>query len=311
MLPSIGLTLPLELSIYLFLVATMFSMGLGLTMRKIAEPFQHNHRLIGMTLFINLIIIPLAGIAVVWLLPMDMNVAAGLLIVACAPGSTIGPKLAEFSKSNVSLAISIMFFLSVLAIFTTPVTLTLILPGAITEQIDFISVMMTLVILIFLPMVAGMATNSYFRAFADRIRKNVFIFSNLTIVIFGILFIWVQVTGEVRFVDSFFTVGVNATLAVLILVAFSMLAGYVLGGPDKSDRQMLATSSANRNLGVSLLVGASALTGHEEAFLIIIVYAIVQTLVSGLIAVKWGQKVRKIERQKRKEMKLNGEMNGK
>ena len=171
--------------------------------------------------------------------------------------------------------------------------------------------MMTLVILIFLPMVAGMATNSYFRAFADRIRKNVFIFSNLTIVIFGILFIWVQVTGEVRFVDSFFTVGVNATLAVLILVAFSMLAGYVLGGPDKFDRQMLATSSANRNLGVSLLVGASALTGHEEAFLIIIVYAIVQTLVSGLIAVKWGQKVRKTERQKRNEMKLNGEMSGK
>ncbi|MDE4908540.1 hypothetical protein L0665_07965 [Methanogenium marinum] len=307
MLPAIGLTLPLELSIYLFLVATMFSMGLSLTMRKIVEPLQHHRRLMGIALFINLILIPLAGIAVVRLLPMDINVAAGLLIVACAPGSTIGPKLAEFSKSSISLAISIMFFLSVLAIFTTPVTLTLILPGAITEQIDFYSVMTTLVILIFLPMVAGMAITSRCRNFADRIRKNVFLFANLTIVIFGILFIWVQVTGEVRFVDSFYSVGINATLAVLILVAFSMLGGYLLGGPDKSNRQMLATSSANRNLGISLLVGASALAGHGEAFLIIIVYAIVQTLVSGLIAVKWGQKVRKEERRKRKEMKLNGE----
>ena len=307
MLLDIGLTLPLELSIYLFLVATMFSMGLSLTMRKIAEPLHHHRLLIGLALFINLILIPLAGIAVVWLLPMDVNVAAGLLIVACAPGSTIGPKLAEFSKGDVSLAISIMFFLSVLAIVTTPATLTLILPGAITEQIDFFSVMTTLVILIFLPMVAGMAINSRCRGFADRIRKNVFLFSNLTIVIFGIIFFWVQVTGEVRFVDSFFTVGINATLAVLILVAFSMLAGYLLGGPDKANRQVLATSSANRNLGVSLLVGASALAGHGEAFLIIIVYAIVQTLVSGLIAVKWGQKVRREQRRKRKEMKINEE----
>lgn len=167
MLPAIGLTLPLELSIYLFLVATMFSMGgLGLTARRIEAPLRH-HRLIGLAFVINLILIPLAGIVVVRLLPMDMDVAAGLLIVACAPGSTIGPKLAEFSKGDISLAIRIMFYLSVLAIFTTPVTLTLILPGTITEQIDFFSVMTTLVILIFLPMVAGLAINSRFPAGAD------------------------------------------------------------------------------------------------------------------------------------------------
>ncbi len=244
-------------------------------------------------IFINLILIPLAGIVVVRILPMEIGVAAGLLIIACSPGSTIGPKLAEFSRGNVSLAISIMFFLSVLAIFTTPVTLTLILPGAITEQIDFVSVMTTLVTLIFLPMAAGMTINSRFRACANKIRKPVFVFSNLTIVIFGIIFIWVQVTGEVRFIDSFYSVGIAATAAVFILVAFSMVVGYLLGGPEKYNRQMIATSSANRNLGVSLLVGASALAGYGEAFLIIIVYAIVQTLVSGLIAVKWGQKVRK------------------
>ncbi|KAF1077965.1 bile acid:sodium symporter family protein [Methanogenium sp. MK-MG] len=293
MLSTIGLTLPLELSIYLFLVATMFSMGLGLTTRGIAAPLQH-HRLIGLAFFINLILIPLAGIAVVRLIPMDMDVATGLLIIACAPGSTIGPKLAEFSKGDVSLAIRIMFYLSVLAIFTTPITLTFILPGAITEQIDFFSVMTTLVILIFLPMVAGLTINSRFLAFANRIRRQVFIISNLTIVIFGIIFIWVQVTGEVRFIDSFFSVGIAATAAVFILVAFSMLTGYLLGGPEKQNRQVLATSSANRNLGVSLLVGASALAGHGEAFLIIIVYAIVQTLVSGLIAVKWGREERKV-----------------
>lgn len=212
------------------------------------------------------------------------------------------PKLAEFSRGDVSLAISIMFFLSVLAIFTTPITLTLILPGAITEQIDFFSVMTTLVILIFLPMVAGLAINSRWRSFADRIRDRAFLLSNLTIVIFGIIFIWVQVTGEVRFIDSFFAVGITATAAVFILVAFSMCIGYLLGGPEKHNRQVIATSTTNRNLGVSLLVGASALASHGEAFLIIIVYAIVQTLISGLIAVKWGQKVRRKEKRERKEM---------
>lgn len=288
MFSSIGLTLPLELSIYLFLVATMFSMGLGLSIKKITEPLHHR-RLMGVAFFLNLVVIPLAGIAVVSFIPMDMGVAAGILIIACAPGSTIGPKLAEFSRGDVSLAISIMFFLSVLAIVTTPLTLTLILPGAITEQIDFVSVMTTLVILIFLPMVAGMAINSRWHSFADRIRDRAFLFSNLTIVIFGIIFIWVQVTGEVRFIDSFFAVGIAATVAVFLLVAFSMGIGYLLGGPEKHNREVIATSTTNRNLGVSLLVGASALAGHGEAFLIIIVYAIVQTVISGVIAIKWGR----------------------
>ncbi len=46
MLPTIGLTLPLELSIYLFLVATMFSMGLGLTMHEIVAPLRHRRLIV-------------------------------------------------------------------------------------------------------------------------------------------------------------------------------------------------------------------------------------------------------------------------
>ncbi len=296
MLPDVGLTLPLEISIYLFLVLTMFSMGLALTTRRIVEPLRER-RLVGTAFLINLLLIPVAAILIVRLLPMDAAVAAGILIVACAPGSTIGPKLAEFSKGNISLAISLMFFLSVLAIFTTPATLTLILPGAIVEQVDFVDVMTTLTIFIMVPMMAGLAINTWAESFADKIRRGAFLLSNLSIVLVGIIFLSVQITGEVRFYDMFLKVGITAVLAVLLIVAASMLLGYFLAGPDRGNRQVLATSSANRNLGVSLLVGASALAAYGEAFIIIIVYAIVQTIVSGLIAVKWGQ----IERRRRKQ----------
>ena len=301
MLPDVGLSLPLEISIYLFLVLTMFSMGIALTTRRIAEPL-HQRRLVGTAFLVNLLLIPLTAILVVRLLPMDAAVAAGILIVACAPGSTIGPKLAEFSKGNISLAISIMFFLSVLAIFTTPATLTLILPGAIVEQVDFVDVMTTLTIFIMVPMMAGLAINTWAESFADTIRRGAFLLSNLSIVLVGIIFITVQITGEVRFYDMFLKVGISALLAVLLIVGASMLLGYFLAGPDRENRQVLATSSANRNLGVSLLVGASALAAYGEAFIIIIVYAIVQTIVSGLIAVKWGR----IERRRRRREEAAG-----
>jgi BASS family bile acid:Na+ symporter len=305
MLPDVGLTLPLEISIYLFLVLTMFSMGLALTTRRIVEPLRER-RLVGTAFLINLLLIPIAAILIVRLLPMDAAVAAGILIVACAPGSTIGPKLAEFAKGNISLAISIMFFLSVLAIFTTPATLTIILPGAIVEQVDFVDVMTTLTIFIMVPMMAGLAINTWAEPFADRIRRGAFLLSNLSIVLVGIIFITVQITGEVRFYDMFLKVGLTALLAVLLIVAVSMLLGYFLAGPDRENRQVLATSSANRNLGVSLLVGASALAAHGEAFIIIIVYAIVQTIVSGLIAVKWGR----IEKKRRRREAAGEEAGG-
>jgi len=296
MLPDVGLTLPLELSIYLFLVLTMFSMGLALTPSRIVDSL-HQRRLVGIALLINLLLIPLAAILVVRVVPMDPAVAAGILIVACAPGSTIGPKLAEFSKGNISLAIHLMFFLSVLAIFTTPATLLLILPGAITGQVDFGDVMTTLVIFILVPMMAGLAINTWREAFADKIRHGAFLLSNLSIVLFGIIFIAVQVTGEVRFYAMFVKVGITAVLATVLIVTLSMLLGWCLGGPERRDRHVLATSSANRNLGVSLLVGASALAAYGEAFVIIIVYAIVQTLVAGLLAVQWGR----MEKKRRRE----------
>ncbi len=296
MLPDIGLTLPLEISIYLFLVLTMFSIGLALTARRIVESLQ-KRRLVGTAFLINLLLIPIAAILFVRIFPMDPAMTAGILIVACAPGSTIGPKLAEFSKGNISLAISLMFLLSVLAIFTTPLTLTLILPGAITEQIDFAEVMTTLTVFIMIPMMTGLAINTWAESFANKIRQGAFLLSNLSIVLFGIIFITVQITGEVRFLDMFVKVGINAVLVTVLIVALSMLLGWYLGGPEIRNRQVIATSSANRNLGVSLLIGASLLAAYSEVFIIIIVYAIVQTVVSGLIAVKWGQ----LERRRRKQ----------
>ena len=42
--------------------------------------------------------------------------------------------------------------------------------------------------------------------------------------------------------------------AMLILILVSMLIGWVLGGPDKNDRRVLATGTSMRNAAICLLI---------------------------------------------------------
>jgi BASS family bile acid:Na+ symporter len=41
---------------------------------------------------------------------------------------------------------------------------------------------------------------------------------------------------------------------MLILILVSMLIGWVLGGPDKNDRRVLATGTSMRNAAICLLI---------------------------------------------------------
>ena len=69
------------LSVLVFVISSMLSMGLSLTIKQIVEPLK-NTRLVILALAANFILVPLVAYLITLVLPLDDSVEIGLILSA-------------------------------------------------------------------------------------------------------------------------------------------------------------------------------------------------------------------------------------
>ena len=108
----------------LALAFIMFSLGLGLTqkdfLRIIKKPKEF---LLG--ILSQVIILPIVGLILVLLIPMPIEIAIGVMIIAAAPGGVTSNVLTSFAKGDVALSISLTAIISILSVVSIPIVLSL------------------------------------------------------------------------------------------------------------------------------------------------------------------------------------------
>ena len=90
-----------QLSVLVFVVSSMLSMGLSLTMGQIVEPLK-NRRLVIMALVANFILVPALAYIITIILPLDESIKIGLILLSTAAGAPFLPKLVEMAKGNLA-----------------------------------------------------------------------------------------------------------------------------------------------------------------------------------------------------------------
>jgi predicted Na+-dependent transporter len=131
-----------------FVVTSMFSMGLGLTVPQIMGPLR-NVRLVIMALVANFVLVPLVAFGLTRVIPLGQDLQIGLLLLGTAAGAPFLPKLAQIAKANVAFAVGMMALLVVYL----PIVLPLLLPGV---QVDAASIAITLILQILVPLALGL-----------------------------------------------------------------------------------------------------------------------------------------------------------
>ena len=106
----------------------MFGMGLNLTIRQISEPFRST-RLVLSALAANFVLVPLSAYLITKTITMDRSLAIGLLLLGTASGAPLFPKLVEFARGNVALAIGLMALLMAVTIAYMPLGVAGVFPG--------------------------------------------------------------------------------------------------------------------------------------------------------------------------------------
>jgi BASS family bile acid:Na+ symporter len=251
-----------------FVVSSMLAMGAALTVSQIFDPLR-NARLVVLALVANFVLMPLGAFALAKVLWLDEPLGVGLLLLGCAAGAPFLPKLAQLAKGNLPFGVGAMVLLMVITVAYLPIVLPLLLPGV---TVNPVKIAQSLVLLMLLPLAIGLFVKARYDATAARVKPALDWLSNVSLILLMVL---ITVVNFDKVLQVFGTRGI---LAGLLFIALGFCIGWLLGGPGKDTRTVLALATAQRNIAAALVVGSQSF-GDPKVVVMVIVVAIVGLII--------------------------------
>jgi len=244
-----------------FVVSSMLAVGVSLTVGQIMAPLR-NGKLVSLALLANFVLMPLSALVIARLLRLDEPLGIALLLLGTAAGAPFLPKLAGIAKSNLAFAVGLMVLLMVLTVGYMPLVLPLLLKGV---SIDATKIARSLVLLMLLPLGAGLLLKARFCYVADRIRTPLNRISSLSL---ALLIVLLLVTNTQSVVGLFGTRGILAS--ILFLLGGTGI-GWLLGGPAFGTKGVLALGTAQRNIAAALVVEGKNFDDPNVVVMVVVV----------------------------------------
>jgi predicted Na+-dependent transporter len=240
--------------VLVFLVTSMISIGMQTRVSDLRSLVATRGFLVR-TLLANFVVVPIVGMAVVLLLPLQPHVAGALVLLACAPGGLSAIQFTSQVKGSAPLAGATLGLLSLLAVFFSPLIMKAVLPGNVQIVIPYGRALLAFLAFVLLPLLAGMFVLGKAPGAAMRLCKLLALAGLIAFVAFMVL------TGSARQAAAG-EIGMAAVGAMLLFIFVSMAVGWFMGGPTHDSRQILATSTSMRNAALCLAIVESSSPGH-------------------------------------------------
>ena len=243
----------------LALAFIMFTLGLGLTFSDFARVAKMpKNFLIG--LVSQLVFLPLVALIIVFVWPLQPELAIGLILIAAAPGGVTSNILTSFAKGDVALSISLTSVMSLLSVISVPLVLGISM-GLISDNslgsISLTSIAISMFLIVTLPVLLGMIFRASLSYLTKRIEK---IAKILSTALFVLVLIGAILAERQNLVEYFAQTG----LVVLILNILMMTIAYYWAKLFSSGRPQLKAISLEcglQNGTLAIFVGTSVFGG--------------------------------------------------
>ncbi|HRD99550.1 MAG TPA: bile acid:sodium symporter family protein [Rubrivivax sp.] len=175
-------------------LATMvFAVALELRTEDFARVFR-TPRAVMAGLVPQFVLLPVGTWLATLVLDLPPNTEAAMILVACCPGGSLSNVVTHFGRGNTALSVSISAVAALIALLLTPLNFTWMVstnPATAgwlrTLDIDASAIWWSLLALLALPMILGLAVTRRMPVLAERIRKPLANFSLLALLAFIVL----------------------------------------------------------------------------------------------------------------------------
>jgi len=236
-----------RLSVPLFVVSSMATMGLSLTLSQIVEPLR-DRPLVLRSLLANFLLMPLFTLLLIRLLPMERGVAVGLILLSLAAGAPFLPKLVCTARSDRAFSIALMLLLMVGTVFYMPLVLPLVLEGA---SVSPLAIARSLVVSMLIPLLLALWLRAKKPDIAGKTAAPLGVVSNLAL---GLLI----VTVILLHFKNLLRIDIAAWTGILLFLLLGMGLGWWLGGSRREKCIVLSLGTAQRNIAAALIVAAGS-----------------------------------------------------
>lgn len=232
------------LSVLVFVIGSMASMGLSLKLPQIMAPLK-DVKLVLFALLANFVVVPLTAVLITLVIPLDEPLRIGLILLATAAGAPFLPKLAEVAKGSAAFSVGLMVLLMVATIIYLPIVLPLLLGGVEVNPWD---IAQSLVVMMLLPLAIGLLVNGRYAEVAARVQPTFGQASNIAILVLTVLGLVLNFDSMIGLVGSW------GILAGVIFIVIAVAVGYFFGGSDAQFKSVMGLGTGQRNISAALVV---------------------------------------------------------
>jgi len=228
-----------------FFAATMFAMGIVLDSGELQETLHKPGR-IGLGVLTQFTVMPALGFVAALLAPLPPEIALGFIIVACAPGAMASNVIVYLAGGAVAFSVAMTTVATFLSPLLTPLLVELL--GNAFLEIPFWPMMQTILMMVVLPLAAGMIIGNYLGRYLEAARSLAPAVAAIAIVI---ICSYAVAANQERIA----VVGGWVILMVMLLNVCGYLAGWWLArlyGFDATHRLTLSIEIGMQNAGLGV-----------------------------------------------------------
>ena len=216
------------------LAIIMFGLGLGLTKSEFLRVIKRPKDFI-VGFLSQVILLPIIAFGLILIIPMPIEIAMGVMVIAAAPGGVTSNVLTKFANGDVALSVSLTAVVSLLSIFIVPL---IIFNSAnfigieINKEIPMLNIAIKMFFVVTVPVLFGMIVRSLM---TDFIISKTLIIQRLSIILFLIVFISIWVEEWDRIVSFIARAGLVAGILnlVMIFVGYYLAKTFASGVPQR------------------------------------------------------------------------------
>jgi BASS family bile acid:Na+ symporter len=244
-----------------FVISSTMAMGIGHRVGQIIEAL-HDRRFVVLAVLSNFIAMPLGALALANMFQLDEPMKAGLLLLGTAAGAPFLPMLTAIARGDLPLAIGTMLLLSAGTIVCLPLVLPMLVPDI---AVDAAKIARTLLLLMLLPLAAGVVLKACCEALAARLKPLLDWTCNVSLIPLGLLLAVVNLEAILRILHT------RGIVAGVLFIGLGFCSGWLLGGPRPATRRVFALATAQRNVAAALVVGNESFADPQVVTMVIVV----------------------------------------
>ena len=245
-----------SISILVFAVSSMLSVGLAYRIGRILDPLR-DLRAIFRALVANFVLVPLLAVGIEQVIPMDPRMALGLFLLAGSAGAPFLIKLARTARSDLALSAALLLLLVPATIVFLPYYVPLAMAHPSLRGLSYIpssvaAIGLPLLSTLILPILIGFAVKAIVPGWAARVAPIAGKLATVALVVVVVSTFGANFHDVVRVVKN------GAVLAGVLLILGAFVSGFLLSRPERS--AILGLGTAQRNVAAAMVIASQDFT---------------------------------------------------